>query len=136
VVDAADLVLGRMATKIATVLRGKHKPTYTPHLDGGDFVVVVNCEKVKLTGNKAETKVYDWVTHGPSGQSSMPGGYRTRTAGEMRERDPERMIRLAVQRMMPKTKLGRNQLTKLKCYRGAEHPHAAQKPEALDLAKI
>lgn len=136
VVDAADQVLGRMATKIAKVLRGKHKPTFTPHLDGGDFVVVVNCEKVKLTGNKRVTKVYDWCTRSPSGQTSMPGGYRTRTAGEMLDRDPGRVIRLAVARMMPKTKLGRDQMTKLKCYKGAEHRHAAQKPGVIDLAKI
>ncbi len=136
VVDATDLVLGRMATKLARVLMGKHKPTYTPHLDGGDFVIVVNSAKVKLTGRKRELKTYEWCTRSQSGQSSMPGGYRTRTVGEQLAKDASKVIRLAVQRMMPKTKLGRNQMTKLKCYSGGEHPHAAQKPEKLDFTKI
>jgi large subunit ribosomal protein L13 len=136
VVDATDKVLGRLATKIARVLIGKHKPTYTPHLDGGDFVVVTNAQKVKLTGTKLDTKMYDWVTHSQSGQSSMPGGHRYRSAREQMKRDPRRVIELAVKRMMPKTKLGRRQITKLKIYSGTEHPHASQKPETLDLTKI
>jgi large subunit ribosomal protein L13 len=136
VVDAADKTLGRMATRIAKVLIGKHKPTFTPHLDTGDFVVVINSQKVKVTGNKMDDKVYDWVTHSKTGYTSMPGGYRTRTFREQLTRDPRRVIRLAVQRMLPKTKLGRRQITKLKIYPGAQHPHAAQKPETLDITKI
>jgi len=129
VVDATDLVLGRMASKLATVLMGKHKPEYTPHIDMGDFVVVINAEKFKLTGRKREQKTYPYYT-------GWRGGLKERTFhGEM-ERDPSRVIHTAVRRMLPKSKLGRTMLTKLKTYKGSEHPHAAQQPKPLDLAKI
>ena len=124
VVDAEDQVLGRLATRIATVLRGKHRPDFTPHVDTGDFVVVVNARKVKLTGNKLDDKRYYHYT-------GYFGGLRSSTARELMtgdERDTERIIRQAVKGMLPKNRLGRAQLKKLKIYVGAEHPHAAQKP--------
>ena len=128
VVDARDQVLGRLATRLAHVLRGKHRPQYTPHVDTGDFVVVVNAEKVRLTGNKRAAKVY----HRHSG---YPGQLRTETAGDLLEGPhPERVIERAVRGMLPKNSLGRKMLRKLKVYAGAEHPHAAQKPEELTLA--
>jgi len=126
VVDANDLVLGRLATRIATILRGKHKPTFSPHVDGGDFVIVTNAEKIKLTGQKAHQKVY----HRHSGYA---GGYRTRTAEEILERHPDRIIRRAVWGMLPKGALGRQQIRKLKIYAGSEHPHDAQKPEPMPM---
>ncbi len=126
VVDARGKVLGRLASRIASVLRGKHKPTFTPHVDGGDFVVVVNAEKVRLTGRKLQEKVYYWHT-------GYPGGIKSATAAQMLERKPEWVIRKAVQRMLPKNPLGRRMLKKLKVYRGPEHPHAAQQPAPLDL---
>jgi large subunit ribosomal protein L13 len=126
VVDAQGKVLGRLASRIAAILRGKHKPTFTPHVDGGDFVVVVNAEKVRLTGRKLQEKVYYWHT-------GYPGGIKSATAAQMLERKPEWVIQKAVQRMLPKNPLGRRMLRKLKVYRGPEHPHAAQQPKALEL---
>jgi len=123
--DAENVVLGRMASRIALVLQGKHHARYTPHVDTGDFVVVTNASKVKLTGNKADGRIQRWHT-------GHMGGLKEQTSGEMRERDPERLVRLAVRRMMPKTKLGRAMLGKLKIYGGAEHPHEAQQPVAQD----
>jgi large subunit ribosomal protein L13 len=126
VVDATGKTLGRLATQIADVLRGKRKPDYTPHIDVGDFVVVVNAEKIAVTGNKRAQKRY--YRH-----SGYPGGLRSRTLGDMLERRPEEVIRLAVKGMLPRTRLGRAQLRKLKVYAGPEHPHAAQKPEPLEV---
>lgn len=126
VVDAQGKVLGRLASRIASILRGKHKPTFTPHVDGGDFVVVVNAEKVRLTGRKLHEKVYYW-------HSGYPGGIKSATAAQMLERKPEWVIQKAVQRMLPKNPLGRSMLRKLKVYRGPKHPHAAQQPKPLDL---
>ena len=125
-IDAEDAVLVRIATKVAPVLMGKNKPTYTPHVDTGDYVVVVNAEKVKVTGNKADYKFYDYYTH-------HPGGRKVVTFEEMLEKQPERVVELAVKRMLPKNKLGRAMLSKLKIYRGAEHDHIAQKPEKMEL---
>lgn len=126
VVDATGKTLGRLATQIAAVLRGKRKPTYTPHVDVGDFVIVVNAEKVAVTGNKLEQKRY-WR------HSGYPGGIRSRTLGEMLERRPEDVLRRAVKGMLPRNRLGRQQLRKLKVYAGPDHPHAAQKPEQLEI---
>ena len=126
VVDAEGQPLGRLASKVATVLRGKHKPIYTPHVDTGDFVIVVNAAKVKLTGNKAETKKY--YRH-----SGHPGGIYERGFSELIVSHPERPIQAAVKGMLPKNVLGREMITKLKVYGTGEHPHAAQKPEPLSL---
>ena len=127
-VDADGIVLGRLAAVVATMLRGKHKPIYTPHIDCGDHIVVVNADKVRLTGRKLAQKTYYRHT-------GYPGGIRSRTAAQvMAGAHPERVIEKAVERMMPKGKLGRAQLRKLKVYAGAEHPHAAQRPLPLDLA--
>jgi len=126
VVDATGKPLGRLAREIAIVLRGKNKPTYTPHVDTGDFVVVVNAEKVALTGNKLNDKFYHHHT-------GYMGNLRSMNAKDMLKRHPEDVVRLAVRGMMPKGVLGRHMLKKLKIYRGPEHPHAAQKPEALDI---
>jgi large subunit ribosomal protein L13 len=120
-VDASGKTLGRLATQIANLLRGKLKPEYTPHIDTGDFVIVVNAEKIEVTGNKREAKLY----HRHSG---YPGGLRTRTLQEMLDRRPEEVIRIAVKGMLPRNRLARQQLTKLKVYAGPEHPHQAQKP--------
>jgi large subunit ribosomal protein L13 len=125
-VDASGKTLGRLATQIADVLRGKRKPEYTPHCDVGDFVIVVNAEKVSVTGNKLEEKLY--YRH-----SGYPGGLRSRTLGEMLERRPEEVIRKAVKGMLPRNRLARQQLQKLKVYAGPDHPHAAQKPEPLEI---
>lgn len=125
VVDAEGEVLGRLATRIATILRGKHKPQFTPHMDVGDFIVVVNAEKIRLTGGKLEQK----QDHRHSG---YPGGLRSLWYEKLLEKNPERAIRRAVWGMLPKTTLGRRQLRKLKVYRGPEHPHRAQRPEPLD----
>ena len=125
-VDAEDAILGRMAAKIAPILMGKNKPTYTPHVDTGDYVIVLNAEKIKLTGKKAETKEYDHYTH-------FPGGHKYVSFADMMERKPEKVIELAVKRMLPKSKLGRAMLKKLKVYRGPEHEHQAQKPEKIEL---
>ncbi|MBE3597239.1 MAG: 50S ribosomal protein L13 [Hydrogenibacillus sp.] len=126
VVDAAGKTLGRLASEVAALLRGKHKPTFTPHVDMGDFVIVINAEHIHLTGKKWTDKIY--YSH-----SGYPGGLKARTAREMRERAPERMIELAVWGMLPKNRLGRKMLKKLKVYRGAEHPHAAQNPIPYEL---
>jgi large subunit ribosomal protein L13 len=123
-VDADGRTLGRLATEIADVLRGKHKPVYTPHVDTGDFVIVVNAEKVRVTGKKLEQKIY--YRH-----SGYPGGLRERTLAEQLERRPEEVIRRAVRGMLPKNKLAAAQLRKLKIYAGPEHPHAAQNPAPL-----
>lgn len=126
VVDAQGKTLGRLASQIATVLRGKHKPMYTPHIDCGDFVIVVNAEKVFTTGRRLDQKMY--YRH-----SGYPGGLKERTLREQLQKFPERVIEHAVRGMLPKNRLGRKMYKKLKVYRGAEHPHAAQKPETLEL---
>jgi large subunit ribosomal protein L13 len=125
-VDANGKTLGRLATQIADLLRGKRKPAYTPHIDTGDFVVVVNAEKIHVTGNKRQDKRY--YRH-----SRYPGGLRSRTFEEMMTRRPEEVLRLAVKGMMPRNRLARRQITKLKIYAGSEHPHAAQKPQPLEI---
>jgi large subunit ribosomal protein L13 len=125
VVDATGKTLGRLSTQIADALRGKNKPEYTPHVDTGDFIVVVNAEKVRVTGNKLEDKIY----HRHSG---YPGGLRTRTLAEMLRRRPEEVIRKAVKGMLPRNRLARQQLRKLKVYAGPEHPHVAQKPVPME----
>jgi len=125
-VDADGAILGRMAAKIAPILMGKTKPTYTPHVDVGDFVVVVNAEKVKVSGKKAEAKEYDYYTH-------YPGGHRYVSFADMMAKKPEKVIQLAVKRMLPKSALGGHMLKKLKVYRGPEHEHQAQKPERIQL---
>jgi len=124
VIDAEGMTLGRLATKVATVLRGKHKPTYTPHIDGGDNVIVVNAGKVNLTGNKLEDKIY--YNH-----SGYTGGLRERTAKEMIEKYPVEMIERAVKGMLPKGRLGRQMYKKLFVYASSEHPHTAQKPKEM-----
>ena len=121
-VDATDRILGRLATKIATVLMGKHKPTYTPHVDTGDFVVVTNAHKVRVTGNKADTMVYPRYSYYPGGHKEIP-------FKRVLERHPERIIEAAVRRMLPKNALGRRMLKKLKVYATDTHPHTAQLPE-------
>ena len=126
-VDAEDAILGRMAAKIAPILMGKTKPTYTPHVDVGDYIVVVNAEKVRVTGKKAEQKEYDWYTH-------HPGGRKVASFAEMMHKRPERVVELAVRRMLPKNKLGRKMLKKLKVYRGPDHEHQAQQPEPIELS--
>ncbi len=126
VVDAKGKVLGRLASEIAKILRGKHKPYYQPDVDCGDFVVVVNAEKVRVTGKKLEQKKY--YRH-----SNYPGGLKERNLKWMLENKPEEVITLAVKRMLPKNRLGHRMLKKLKVYRGAEHPHKAQKPELLEV---
>ena len=126
VVDAEGKTLGRLATRIADTLRGKLKPEYTPHVDTGDFVVVVNAEKIHVTGDKLAQKRY-WR------HSGYPGGIKSRTLAEMLERRPEEVIRKAVKGMLPRNRLARQQLRKLKVYAGAEHPHQAQQPKALDI---
>jgi len=126
VIDAEKEVLGRAATRIAQILMGKHRATYTPHVDTGDFVIVLNAGKIGATGNKDANKMYQWYT-------LYPGGQRERSLAEMRARKPAEILRLAVRRMLPKSALGRNMLKKLKLYSGTEHPHGAQKPEPLAL---
>jgi len=126
VVDATGLTLGRMATQIATILRGKHKPIFTPHVDCGDFVVVVNAEKIHVTGNRLDDKMY----HRHSG---YPGGLTSKTLRQMLDQHPDRVIELAVKRMLPKNNLGRQMLKKLRVYAGPEHPHEAQQPEPLEI---
>ena len=126
VIDAEGVSLGRLATRVADVLRGKHKPTYTPNIDCGDFVVVVNASKVNLTGNKLNDKIY--YDH-----SGYTGGLRERLAKEMLEKYPVEMVERAVKGMIPKTRLGRQVIKKLFVYEGAEHPHMAQKPEVMEI---
>jgi large subunit ribosomal protein L13 len=126
VVDAEGKVLGRLATRVATILRGKHKPIFAPHLDVGDHVVVLNAEKVHLTGRKLQNKQYRWHT-------GYIGGLREMNAEKMLKTHPERVIEWAVQGMLPKNRLGRAMAKKLKVYRGAAHPHQAQQPQALEV---
>ncbi|MBZ0266074.1 50S ribosomal protein L13 [bacterium] len=126
VIDAEELILGRLSSRIATVLRGKHKPTFSPHVDGGDFVVVTNADKIRLSGNKVVQKAY--FRH-----SGYPGGGKTETVEQILRKFPERVIRRAVWGMLPKGKLGRKQIKKLKIYIGPDHPHTAQKPEPLPM---
>lgn len=129
IVDAADQRLGRLATEIARVLRGKNKPTYTPHLDTGDFVVVINAEKISVTGRKRSQKLY-------RRHSGRPGGMKVETFDKLQQRIPERIIEQAVKGMLPKNSLGRQLFTKLKVYTGTDHPHAAQKPQVLEIQTI
>jgi large subunit ribosomal protein L13 len=125
-VDADGAILGRMAAKIAPILMGKTKPTYTPHVDVGDYVIVVNAEKIILTGKKAQTKEYDYYTY-------HPGGHRYVSFADMMARKPEKVVEMAVRRMLPKNRLGRQMLKKMKVYSGPEHEHQAQKPEKIEL---
>ncbi len=129
VVDAADQRLGRLASEIAMVLRGKNKPSYTPHLDTGDFVIVVNADKVVVTGKKSSQKLY-------RRHSGRPGGMKTETFNQLQARLPERIVEQAVKGMLPKNTLGRQLFTKLKVYAGPDHPHQAQKPEVLEIKTI
>ena len=127
VVDAQDQVLGRLASQIAHRLRGKHKPEFAPHVDNGDFIIVINCEKIKVTGTKMTNKLY-------RRHSGWVGGLRTTALGDMLREKPERLIMMAVRGMLPKNKLGHAMLKKLKVYAGPEHPHAAQNPQPLTLS--
>ena len=124
-VDATDKIVGRLSTRLATILMGKHRPTYTPHVDTGDYIVVINAEKVAYTGKKWDQKRYTWYT----GYT----GLRSVTAGRRRELQPELILREAVRRMLPKNKLGRHMLKKLKIFAGTDHPHQAQQPELLEI---
>jgi large subunit ribosomal protein L13 len=129
-IDAEGLVLGRLASIVANRLRGKHKPTFTPHVDDGDNVIIINADKVALTGKKFTDKVYYWHT-------GHPGGIKERTARQLLEgRFPERVIETAIERMIPRGPLGRQQMKNLRVYAGAEHPHVAQQPETLDVGKL
>jgi large subunit ribosomal protein L13 len=121
VIDAADQVVGRLAVQIANILRGKHRPEYTPHIDTGEFVIVINAEKVRFTGKKLQTKTYQWYTR-------YPGGLKIVLARDLMNTHPERILLEAVKRMVPRTKMGRQQMTKLKIYAGTSHPHQAQQP--------
>lgn len=123
-IDATDQVLGRLASKIAVILMGKHRPQYTPHVDTGDFVIVTHAEKIRLTGSKGERYFHQFY-------SRYPGGQKTVSFGEMLENKPEKLLSLAVKRMLPKSQLGQDMLSKLKIYTGAKHPHAAQQPQEL-----
>ncbi len=125
-VDAENQTLGRLATRVASILRGKNKPNYTPHLDTGDFVVVVNAEKIQVTGRKADQKLY-------RRHSGRPGGMKVETFNALQERIPERIVEQAIKGMLPHTSLGRQLFRKLKVYRGSEHPHSAQQPKVLTL---
>jgi large subunit ribosomal protein L13 len=127
VVDATDQVLGRLAARVSLIIQGKHKPTYTPHVDTGDFVVIVNADKVKVTGRKADVLEYQTYSRYPSGQ-------KTYSYKRMLELHPEKLVELAVRRMLPKNKMGRNILGKLKVYKGGQHPHSAQQPKELKFA--
>ncbi|MCZ8517290.1 50S ribosomal protein L13 [Paenibacillus filicis] len=126
IIDAADKTLGRLASEAATILRGKHKPQFTPHVDTGDFVVIINAEKIVLTGKKLQNKMY--YRH-----SLHPGGLKVTSAGDMLNNKPERLLELAIHGMLPKTRLGSRLKTKLKVYAGSEHPHQAQQPEVWEL---
>ena len=129
VIDATDVVLGRLAVQAATLLRGKHKPTYAPHVDSGDFVVIVNAEKISVSGGKRDDKfVYR--------HSGYPGGLKQRSVGEMIEKHPDRLVEKAVKGMLPKNRLGRAMGKKLKVYAGPEHPHAAQQPAAFEITQV
>lgn len=130
VIDAEGVVLGRLAALVATYLRGKHKPMYTPHMDCGDNVVIINAEKVRLTGKKMNDKVYYWHT-------GHPGGIKSRTPGQiLAGKHPERVVEKAIERMIPRGPLGRQQMRNLKVYAGTEHPHTAQQPEVVDVAAM
>ncbi|MDE0572465.1 50S ribosomal protein L13 [Demequina sp. B12] len=129
VIDATDVVLGRLASQAAALLRGKHKATFAPHVDNGDFVIVINAEKISLSGNKASDKMV--YRH-----SGYPGGLSAVPIGELLEKNPQRVIENAVKGMLPKTKLGRAQISKLKVYAGSEHPHAAQQPQAFEISQV
>jgi large subunit ribosomal protein L13 len=129
VIDATDVVLGRLATQAATLLRGKHKPIYAPHIDTGDFVVIVNCAKVALTGNKRENKVA--YRH-----SGFPGGLRSTPYSELLDKNPEKAVEKAIKGMLPHNTLGRNMLKKLKVYAGPEHPHLAQAPAPFEIGQV
>lgn len=129
VIDAADVVLGRLASQAAQLLRGKHKPVFAPHVDAGDFVVIINAEKVALTGNKREAKLAYRHT-------GYPGGLRDTPYSELLEKNPERAVEKAVRGMLPKNKLAAQQMKKLKVYRGAEHPHAAQQPVPFTIGQV
>ncbi|RMF09959.1 MAG: 50S ribosomal protein L13 [Alphaproteobacteria bacterium] len=130
IIDAEGVVLGRLAALAATYLRGKHKPTYTPHMDCGDNVIIINADKVKLTGKKLNDKVYYWHT-------GHPGGIKSRTAGQILSgQHPERVVEKAIERMIPRGPLGRQQMRNLRVYAGSEHPHDAQKPEVIDVAAM
>ncbi|MFC5370503.1 MULTISPECIES: 50S ribosomal protein L13 [Arcanobacterium] len=129
IIDATDVVLGRLAAQVATLLRGKHKPNFAPHADTGDFVIIINAEKVALTGSKREQKFA--YRH-----SGFPGGLKATSYTELLAVNPERAVQKAVAGMLPKNTLGRQQLSKLKIYRGAEHPHAAQQPEVYELKQV
>ncbi|MFS0877473.1 50S ribosomal protein L13 [Solibacillus isronensis] len=126
VVDAEGQTLGRLASEVASILRGKHKPTFTPNVDTGDHVIIINADKIELTGNKLQKKIYYRHTQ-------FAGGLKQRTAGEMKEKYPTQMLELAIKGMLPKNSLGRQMFSKLNVYTGSEHPHAAQKPEAYEL---
>lgn len=126
VIDATDQILGRLASQVASILKGKHKPTYTPHVDTGDHVIIINAEKIRLTGNKLQDKTY--YRH-----SGYIGGIKKTTAGELLNRHPERVIKSAVWGMIPHNRLGRKMIKKLKVYAGAEHPHEAQMPKPMEL---
>jgi large subunit ribosomal protein L13 len=129
VIDATDVVLGRLATHAATLLRGKHKPTYAPHMDTGDFVVIINAEKIAVSGNKRTDKfVYS--------HSGFPGGLKQRSVGEMIEKHPDRLLEKAIKGMLPKNRLGRAMGKKLKVYAGPTHPHSAQKPQAFEITQV
>lgn len=128
-IDATDVVLGRLSSAVATILRGKNKPTYTPNVDTGDNVIIINAEKVKLTGRKATDKIY--YHH-----SNHPGGLKAISAGKMRAEKPERLIENSIRGMLPKNSLGRQQFKKLYVYAGPEHRHVAQQPEVLDINKL
>ncbi|MDP8219500.1 MAG: 50S ribosomal protein L13 [Candidatus Theseobacter exili] len=125
-INADGKILGRMAVKIANILRGKNKPSFTPHVDNGDFVIVINAEKVAVTGKKAENKVYQHYT-------GYPSGLREEVFSHLQARKPERIIELAVRGMMPKNRLARTMIKKLKVYRGSAHPHEAQQPETIEV---
>lgn len=129
VIDAEDVILGRLAATAANLLRGKHKATYAPHIDCGDFVVIINASKVALTGNKAETSLRYTV-------SGRPGGLKVKTAGELRENDPRTLVERAVWGMMPKNKLSRKQMGKLKVYASSDHPHTAQQPKPYEMKQV
>ncbi|MCS6870747.1 MAG: 50S ribosomal protein L13 [Anaerolineae bacterium] len=129
VVDATDAILGRLAARVAAVLRGKHKPTFAPHIDSGDYVIVINAAKVKVTHDRLDTKFY--YRH-----SQYPGGFRQTSLRDMLAKHPERVIELAVKGMLPHNRLGRKMAKKLKVYAGSAHPHGAQKPEVLDISEV
>ncbi|MBA1434166.1 50S ribosomal protein L13 [Bombilactobacillus bombi] len=128
-IDATDVVLGRLSTAVATILRGKNKPTFTPNIDTGDYVIVINADKIKLTGKKAAKKLY--YHH-----SNHPGGLKVKSAGQILANNPEKLVEMSIRGMLPKNSLGRQQFKKLHVYAGADHNHAAQQPEVLDVNKL